>query len=91
MTSLPTISRPGFKTNGKFSRKVLFLMMCPMTMALSTMRAIRVARAAPSTPRAGAPSLPKISTQFKNRLVTMDAPSIHVPILGRSMLRRAPT
>ena len=32
----------------------------------SDIRAMRVARAAPSTPRAGAPSLPKMNTQFKS-------------------------
>ena len=36
--------------------------MCTATITISNPRAIRVARAAPSTPRAGAPSLPKIST-----------------------------
>ena len=41
------------------------------TTASSTYREITVAMAAPCTPMAGAPSFPKISTQFRNRLVTM--------------------
>ena len=42
-----------------------------MTMDISTYREITVAMAAPRIPMAGAPRCPKISTQFRNRLVRM--------------------
>ena len=47
--------------------------------------------AAPVTPRAGAPSLPKMSTQFKKVLVPMEAARMYMPMPGRSMLRQAAT
>ena len=47
--------------------------------------------AAPSTPRAGAPRLPKMSTQFRNTLVHMDTANTIMPSLGFSMERWAPT
>ena len=67
-----------------------FFQMWKSMMANSTIREIRVARAAPATPMAGAPRLPKMNTQFKKVLVPMEAASIYMPKLGCSMLRKAP-
>ena len=61
--------------------------MCPRTMSSSTTRAVRVASAAPSTPRAGAPSLPKMSTQFRKVFTSMELVRMYIPSLGFSILR----
>ena len=60
-------------------------------MTNSSTRADRVATAAPTTPRAGAPRLPKMNTQLRKALVSMDAPKMIMPSLGFSMERWAPT
>ena len=69
------------------ARKNRFRAIWVATMTSSSTRAVRVARAAPSTPRAGAPSLPKMSTQFRKVLATMDTVRMYMPSWGRSMLR----
>ena len=81
------ISGPGRNSHFSSTRKKRFQVMWQTTMTTSRIREIMVAMAAPATPRAGAPRLPKISTQFKKRLVHMETPSTYIPSLGRSMLR----
>ena len=56
-------------------------------MVTSSSRAMSVAVAAPRTPMAGAPSLPKMSTQLRKVLVAMEATRMYSPSWGRSMLR----
>ena len=60
-------------------------------MANSRIREVRVAAAAPVTPRAGAPRLPKMKTQFKTVLAHMEMEKTISPSLGFSMERWAPT
>ena len=50
-----------------------------------------MAAAAPTTPSAGAPRLPKISTQLRKVLVHMEMEKMMSPSLGFSILRWAPT
>ena len=65
--------------------------MCAPIMTHSSMRAMRVAMAAPFTPSAGAPKLPKMSTQFKKVLHSMELIRIYMPSFGRSMERYVAT
>ena len=48
-------------------------------MTSSALLAMRVASAAPRTPKAGAPRLPKINTQFKKVFSVMDTIRIYRP------------
>ena len=61
--------------------------MCTATTTSSSIRAMRVDTPAPRTPMAGAPRLPKMSTQFKKVLNSMEGMRIYMPSWGRSMLR----
>ena len=81
------ISIPGRSSSPSRTRKNRLRTMWTTMMTSSSTRAVRVARAAPSTPRAGAPSFPKMSTQFKKVLTTMDTARMYMPSWGRSMLR----
>ena len=88
-TNFRAICLPGRRNSRKSKRKARVRTIWTRTMENSARRAIRVASAAPVTPRAGAPSLPKISTQFKKVLIPMEAARMYIPSRGRSMLRHA--
>ena len=81
------MSSPGRTSSPSRTWKKRFFIMWRMTMVTSSSRAVRVAIAAPRTPMAGAPRLPKISTQLRKVFTVMDAPRMYMPSWGRSMLR----
>ena len=69
------------------SRKRRFVMAYAAIITNSSTRESKVAAAAPATPKAGAPRLPKISTQFKKVLAHMEQEKITVPSFGFSIAR----
>ena len=85
-----TISLPGRNSRVKRRGNRLSRAVHTMEMAQDSTRASRVARAAPSTPSRGAPRLPKMNTQLRKVLLTMDTPRIASPRLGLPMARWAP-
>ena len=86
-----TISLPGRIRQESRRRNRLLTPAYTAMAANSTTREMRVARAAPSTSRRGAPRFPKISTQLSAVLVHMDMVNTTSPRRGFPMLRWAPT
>ena len=78
---------PGCSSNAGHNRNFLLNTAWNTIMINSIMRDSRVATAAPTTPKAGAPSLPKMRIQFKPVLASMEMLKMIRPSLGFSMLR----
>ena len=87
LTKRRAISMPGRSSRPGFRDKKRLHLMWTAKITSSTPREMRVAKAAPSTPMAGAPRLPKISIQFRNVLHPIETIRIYIPSWGRSMAR----